>query len=561
MSSLLTADVVSFEELYSPHQNIDVPIARAFAGWLAEDVTLDGTRVDHTATLTGAPHLHPTGHVVGGVNDFLYGRIYVDPSYLDLGNLVSSQSRTFTVWNATFNSHVVTLVTAANDTGLVLTPPSDTPYTLAPLQQVTYALSISVTGPTTLDALYTLTIGGAAYTVEVVGSRVVLWPFPPNWASPVNESLEWLTDVLKAKVGNEQRIALRTRPRRQLAYDFQLFRADTQYFDNILWGWQNRAFAVPYWPYRARTTAPIVAGSEFIPCDTTRCGFAVGQLMALVLSTAVYEVIEVLALSPTGLTLSSPTLRAWPKRSAVYPCAVSRLVGNVAVQRASSQALNGSVTFLAQPAASDPFIPVEAASMTLDGVEVITQQPDWSSPIDVSATFEFDTVDFAVGDTNYALTDTTQSLAYRYRWILKNRTAVNHFRAFLGRLKGQLNPVYIPSWHEDFTLTRDILPSDTTLTVLDHGFLALVGVNPARNQLYIRTRLGHFLRPILSAGPGAGNTAVIGIGTPLGISISVAQVWGISYVSKYRKSTDSVTVQWQTDEVAIVEDTFQLVAA
>jgi len=278
-------------------------------------------------------------------------------------------------------------------------------------------------------------------------------------------------------------------------------------------------------------------------------------------SITVYEVIEIEAVDTGGVTLTTTCELAWPTRSQVFPVGVCVLGSNVPVNRQSSQHLNGSVSFIAAPVSGDPFVPAAAATDLYNGVEVILKTPDFYAPIDNTATFDFNTVDFNTGDRAYALTDTIQSLAYKYRWIFKTRASVNTFKAFLGRLKGQLNAVYIPSWHDDFTLVQDVQANDVAITVIDRNFFYLVGSNPARANLYIRTRQhGNFLRPIATIAL-SGTNVVIGIGTALGVLVPVSDVIQIAYVSLYRKSSDASTIQWQTDQIAIVEETFQLVDA
>lgn len=560
MSSVYASNIVSFADPHNYEPNLvdfGEPVLRdAFFA----DV---GSQAPLTINLPQIPppRLAFHGYNQEAVNSFLYGRIYVDPALLNLGNLVSSQTREFSVWNATFGSSDVTSVLAANDEGLTLAEPLSAPYTLQPLQQVFYSVAISVDGPAQIAATYSLIINDVVYTVQVTGSRVVIWPFPPNWSSAVNEALEFYTNVLKSFDGMEQRVSLRTKARRRLSYDFRVLRTDSQHLDNILWGWQNRSFAVPYWQYKAKTTAPIIAGALFVPCDTSTSGFVAGQTMALFKSILVYEVLEVAAVAPNGLTLANETNLAWPTGSAVYPVAISTFESNVPVKRQTSSALDGTASFIAAPVETDPFVPAVVATDLYNGVEVILQSPDWVNTIDNAATFDFDVIDFQTGQRSYALSDSLQSLAYGYRWLLKTRAEVNAFRAFLGRLKGQLNAIYIPSWHEDFTLSQGISSGDAVINVVDRSFFQLVGINPARGNIMIRTRShGHFFRPIVAIAK-AGPNATINIGTALGVSVPIADVIQICYVSLYRKSTDTTTIQWQTDQVAIIEETFQLVPA
>lgn len=558
MSSVLSAGIIFYDNPNVVAQNIVSP-GEVAAGdaWFAADDIGEGAITD-TQPQAAMPANSYTGWLQQATNSFLYGRLYIDPALLALGNLVNSQTRTVTVWNATFGSVDVTDLTGVGTEGLTLTEPEATPYAIGPLDEVIYTLAISSDGPATLDAVYTLTVDGVEYTFEVTAQRVLIWPFKPNWASAVNESLEWMTDVLKSYNGTEQRISLRTHPRRRLAYDFLIAGGDTQAFDNILWGWQNRSFAVPYWQYKGKTTAPIIEGDTVIAVNTTSSGYAEGQTMCLFLSVDVYEVLEILSFTDTTITLKNGTALDWPTNSECYPVGISVFESNIPISRQTSNVLTGSASFLADPLTTTPYLPVADATDVYLDTEIILKQPDWANPIDVGATYPIDTVDYSFGGRSYGVTDLTQTLNYLYRWIFKSRAEVETFRGFLNRCWGQQNAVFLPSWHDDFSVTADIPSAAVSISVVDRNFFTLVGQNPARANLYIRTRLGNFLRPIAAVGK-TGNIVNIGIGTALGIDISLSDIIQVSYVSLYRLSTDLVTIEWQTDGVAIVEQAFQLV--
>lgn len=562
MASVRTSDIIVYDNPNVVVANsVTPPRAPITQGWIPSHEVGEGARTD-TQPGAAMPALAYNGWLQGGINSMLYGRVYIDPGVIALGNLVSSQTRQFSIWNAQFITAHVTDLTASGDQGLDLTGPFVTPYTLGALQQVFYTVAIGLDGPAQMDATYTFTVDGVLLTEEITGIRVNIWPFPPNWSSPVNETLEWMSQVIKAFDGiSEQRIELRATPRRGLAYDFMLKGSDCQHFDNILWGWQNKAFAVPYWQYHGKVTADVAIGATFIPVVTTDAGYISGQIIALLASADVYEVLEIDTVSPTGVTITNATALAWPKGSSVYPAAVSTIPSkNVPVNRQTSSVITGSIAFQGDPLQVDPFLPVTAAPNTYLGLEVILEQPDWVNPIDVTASFEYDRVDFNTGPVDLSTTDTNQSLSYRYRWTRKTRSSIAAFRAFANRLNGLVNPVYLPSWHEDFTLSAPIGLSDITINVIDRNFFLHVGTNPAKANIYIRTKKGNFLRPIGNIGKTGGNVS-INIGTALGVGVALTDVIQICYLSLYRKSSDLVTLQWQTHAVAIVEETFQLVTA
>lgn len=506
------------------------------------------------------------GDAINGVrgnaanSDFLYGRLYVQPSVVDLGNLISGQTRTVRVWNAQFFSADVESFSGVDTEGVLVAQPSLPPYTLDLLQEVDYVFSISLDGPASLDARYTLTVDGDDYLIQVVGSRVVLWPFKPQWSEPVEETLEWKTGVLTARSGSEQRSALRTRARRRLAYSFAILRQETQRFDNLLWGWQNRAFAVPFWQYRCRLASPSIVGATVLAVPRAAVsGFEAGQIAVVFADPDTYESAEVLSVAADSVTLTRPMSFAWPARTSIYPAGVCNLRSNVPVRRLTPNVLAGRVDFLADPVRVSPFIPEMAALDTFNGGEILLRRPDWQGGIDNNSEYPSTTTDFEIGAVSYGITVDTPSPTKACRWHFKSREAAKDFRALLGRRKGRLSPIYIPSWHDDFTLTAAVPGNAASFTCRDYQYFSLVGSDPAKVGVMFRTHSGaSYLRMLTNVGK-TGNDLLVGISTSLGVTLAIADVKAIHIVSLYRFASDEITVQWITDEVCVVDAAFKLV--
>lgn len=500
------------------------------------------------------------GVIAGGVNNMLYGRLYIEPAYLDLGNLVSAESRQFYVWNATFASTNVSDVTIVNGDGLTLNEPSAAPYDLGPLQQAYYIANITLEGPAAIDAGVTLTVGGVTYVVTVVGSRVVLWPFTANWISPVNEGLGFKTWIGRAKDSSEQRQSLRQKARRTLTYEFALLNnRQTQFFDNIMFGWQNRAFAVPIPQYKNFLTGPVLPGDLSVPVVTPGNGFVVGQTAVIFRGIDDFEVFEIAAIDDTSLTTSNPLLQTWPTRSLVFPLMVSNIVGNVPVTRHTSKVLTGRVMFQGVPQQTDPYLPLVEATDVYNGREIVLSKPNWLGGIDNGSDYAKTEIDYETGAIDFYQTENTPTLSKSYSWWLKGRDKALRFREFLRRTRGRAVAFYVPSWHEDLNLAEPINAADTSIGFVDRGFYRLVGVHPARAHLMIRTRgYGQFIRPISTIGL-TGPQLNINIGTALGVDLQPSDILQIHFVGLHRFASDEINITWHSDNMATVNAQLMLV--
>lgn len=514
------------------------------------DLTLSGDYV------VEEPKIQLTAGYLPGVNDSFYNRILIEPSRLEMGNLLSNQTRFVTLWNGFLYNSNLEAVDRFNDPGIALDQPVETPYVLRPLEQLTYVFSITTDGPAVINAHYEWLVDGVVYRAEVVGRRVVLFPYGPNWSTPVTEGLEWMTDVLRSYSGKEQRRSLRTTARRSLSYRMTVTREEAARFENLLWGWQNRTYAVPVWTDKPRLQTNQLQGDILLNLPTANFSFTPNGLAVVFDSERNFEVVEIDTVGGTNLILKRPLERPWLKGTIVYPCLLGHLPTNVATTRLTSNALAASISFDFNPADTDPNLPTGNAPVVYDGLEVITKQPNWVSSLQNDFEYQFATLDQRTGAIEWDTTEEFPRIARKYSWLLKNRNEISDFRRMLRRRHGQLNALRVPTWHDDFIVNQVIGASDTAISVNDNEFRSLVGINPARDRIMIRLRNGQvFYRRLigLSANPSG---VLLTMDNSLGIQVEADQVHMIHLLMRSRLATDRVEIVWRSNEVATVETTF-----
>ena len=107
--------------------------------FLAEFATRDAWR---TSTTGIAPYTNNApvsaagrpivGFAAGSWSDDFYHRVHVIPSQLDIGNLFTTQSRTFRVWNAYLDSaKTLASVSESGTEGILITAPASPPTVFA----------------------------------------------------------------------------------------------------------------------------------------------------------------------------------------------------------------------------------------------------------------------------------------------------------------------------------------------------------------------------------------------------------------------------------------------
>jgi len=303
------------------------------------------------------------GSLMYGFFDDYYGRIHVFPNPVDFDYIATDTYRFFYVWNAYLAPQYLQIIDAANNEGLTLEGFLDC-YLYAPLQSVRYTLTASVQGPAFVDATYTLNFQGLPLIpVSVLGTRTSIFPFQPNWRTPVTERLEWLTDVMESRNGDEQRQRLRQNPRLYLDYEFLVHHDDLNVLDTLLFGWQGRAWAIPLWQHGQRLSKKLVVGSTFIECGVDGYEFQENDSLMLYCTPSVYEVVTIKGLSYGGVSVDATTL-TWMPGTFIFPIRIAYMQGVTEVDKITGEVASGHVQFLSQRNRPTLFSPAGVGALT-----------------------------------------------------------------------------------------------------------------------------------------------------------------------------------------------------
>lgn len=496
-----------------------------------------------------------SGEVGTGAIDIFYNRILIEPADVDVGNLLTDQAYTVNVFNAYLTPRTVSSFTASGNEGIAVGGLVTAPFNIGALQMLSYVFTVSTDGPFAIDARYVLVINGVSYTIALRGSRLVLLPFRPDWKDGCVESMEWKTNIIRTFTGHEQRRQLRQLPRAELSYSTILHAEQARQFENLMWGWQNRSFGVPFWPDKTVTTGSITAGAITIPVNTAGYSFKEGALVVLYNSDTDLEVAEIDTVTSSLITVVSPLARSWPSGSTIYPGFVGHLPTAFQMRRLTDRLITGTLSFQADPSAFTGYAPTASAPVALNGIEIVTARPNWSADFTWEYQYQFDAVDYG-GAIKWSGTEERPRVLRSFRWLLSNRTELRLFREQLARMRGMARAVYIPSWNDDFTLLASVAPSDAGLLLSDNGFSRYVGDDVSRDGLMIRLRNGTVIYRHITGVSSTLSGLNISLSQSLGVAFGPADVVAVNLMTKYRLASDRVEIKWGTDRVATVEANF-----
>lgn len=486
--------------------------------------------------------LAKSGHIALSYYDDFYNRVHITPRVLDIGNLLSVQTRDVSVWNAWLAPKALSSIGETGTEGLAESGIA-APTTFATLEERTYSVTVDTNGPAAISALYTFVFPAESPTLEVTGGRVVVFSYPPNWADSVNESYEWLTDVLEAYGGVEQRIGLRGVPRRGLSYSMATTeRHASNRLETLLLGWQSRLFAVPVWTECQTLASALSIGATSIPCETSGYEFAPGDLVVLWRAHDVYESVEIDSVNVNSLMLVSATLAAWPAGTKVLPLRLGRLPSAQKLNRDTDHHFSARVEFRFD---DHPGWAAADVGDTYLGYRVYPLKPNWAGDIDVELMRKLAELDYNTGRRWVDDESGLANIVKRWNWTHGSRAEIVAFRAWLAARKGRLTPFWSETQGDDMELAAPIGASDGSIQIRNIGYKRYLDGRADRRHLAIRTKAGAaYYRQITGATENSDTVETLAIDSALGALVNPADISSLRFLHLTRLESDSIDIEW-----------------
>lgn len=489
--------------------------------------------------------------------DFYY-RIYITPSAINAGNVLSRHESTVFVWNAfPYQSKTLTSAAVAGDSGTSVELPfgMSLPYEIRPLQEIEFGVVVGLSGPPNINATFTLSIEGEDYVVPIVGRRIVLFPFEPQWRGAVDETITVRSWSIGSEDGSEQTGTIwGESAARTFEYNTVLKTAEEmQRAENLLFTWQGRFFGLPIWTEKRRLTAQAVSATDTVQFDTTGFSVEPGALVVLWDGPEHNEIKEVLSFDEDSVTFSTVLGETWPIDTVVYPLAVALLGAQVAGQRETSGVVRMPLMFECEPSATPSNIDAAPPALTYKGDELYLNPINWLGAQPMSYTSDRKKIDY--GTLKFASYTQSGFSKYgkRHNWTLEDAADHKAFREFLGRRQGVAKPVWMPSGVQDFTLVEDALPSTNALFVKPNDYVSMIGQHPARRDILVELWDGTFFCRRIVASTNEVQGTRLELDDTHGVEVLVGGVKRISYLNWYRFAAPSTTIRHLTAEVATVE--------
>jgi hypothetical protein len=297
------------------------------------------------------------------------------------------------------------------------------------------------------------------------------WPFPT--AQEITEVLEWRTDVLQSRAG-EQRIALRSHPREIVTFQHRCDALGMARAAELARAGFAGEWLVPLWHMAVQPTADVAQGATELAVDTAVADFRAGDAVAVAVDGREAFLVEIASVGADRLILKEPLGPQLPVpnvvalRVSIAPVRVGMLSAPVEIARRRQNDGMVTATFLLRDA-PDLTTPVMSAYL---GRPIQIDPSLTRSPIAASLRRAVEYVDNGFGPV---VVEPLRDLFERGEAItLKARGAAERWalRRWLWSLRGRQTSFWLPTWGRELQLRAAMTSGSTLMRVAPIAELA-----------------------------------------------------------------------------------------
>lgn len=478
-----------------------------------------------------------------------YNRIHIQYTELNLGNLVSNQTRDFSVFNAYFVPRTLNVIVATGTDGLTLVEPSATPLVYNPLQELTYQLQISTDGPPNVDALYTFDFDVIGLDLHVFGSRLLLFPFQPD--DGMLEVLEWATEVIESYNGTEQRIRLRGAPRQRFEYEVMTLGNQDTKLRALMFDWMARVFGVPVWFEMRLLGAATSVGATSITVSTLNGDFRDGGLAMVYEDENTYEAAEIESLSSTSITFTSQLGNAYSTKAYVMPVRTAHAVPQINRNLTPTNVARTQVAFITL---DNENLASTSSANTHDSKVLLDDANFMDGRIPEGMQRKVTIIDSTTGVYSQVSGVDRSRVSLRKRWQVTTLADLWRVRKLLHAFDGKRVAFFLPSFRDDFELVQDIGPGANTFRIRNCSYTALIKTRRPYGDVRVLLNNGTAYVRKITGSSVDGDDEVISILTAFSAgAISMDDVARVELVHLVRIADDRAKIQHRRAGTAQIE--------
>jgi hypothetical protein len=457
---------------------------------------------------------------------------------IDLGNISGIKEVKFGVWNAFEYAIEITSITITPSQGLQIVDPS-IGLVLDPRQEIVSTLRVNTNIPPLVDAVITFGFdNGASVSIDVVGLAGHLVPDRPQ--ATILEKISFKTDVMVSRNGKEHRTALRSIPRQSfgIKYEFSPDR-NAKEVQNKIESLCGGSYLFPVWTEQ-RQSLPITSGDTVIDVDTNYGDFKAGDSVFIYSELEGYEISTILSFTASSITTVDEIVNSY---SSPMIMPIKRCYAGV--KGGGNMTSNGSVEYDVNMRVSDNNNVTPATfPTTYKTFPVVTDGGFFAGR---SQKRNYDSGAWAIDNQTGKFSNLEKwnipKVSFEYGYSMQTPQECWEFRQFIHYLNGRQKAVWLPSLDHDFSLSRNVISSDTFLYLENDYYFKGYGGKNFTDHVAIYDGTTWFFREIISSGDISEEEEFIEIDSSLGTSYNIGEL-KIMRMPLCRLLSDEVDIKW-----------------
>lgn len=521
------------------------------AGTTATDVTgqtrdpyIAGSLESTGLSLLPIDVLDFSGLVQDGQDEFFMERIWIKPSTIALGNVISTVTTEVEVYNSFRDTSKSLTAAAANaGPGVSLSDVPTLPAVIAAQAGILFDVVTTSDGPPSIDGTIDLTVSGDGIAIPITGNRVIVLAFEPE--APIRETLEFLTDIIRSVDGREQRIALRKNPRQRLRYVFSLDEdsAARRKLNVRIFGAQAATFGLPVWFERARLTSAASATDTVIQVDTRYADFRAGSIAIVWTDEDTFDALVISSTTDSSITLSSPLENSYPVGTFVMPLRTARTTETIPRSKANVNLEQFTLDFLVTD--NDANLADTSAFASFNSKALLEDLNISNGSVEEDFNRRIYVIDSLAGTLSQSSIWNGPGIASRLQWLAKSKQRVWEIRQLLHAFRGSQVTFYVPTFYKDLAPNASLGSGSTEMDIDNIGLVDTIGTTPIApwDAIWVRLNDGTtIIRGITAISTISSTTERLTIDSGWPSTILISDIDRVSWLRLSRIADDRVTI-------------------
>jgi hypothetical protein len=434
------------------------------------------------------------------------------------------------------------------------------PHTFRPLEELNIELTASVEGPPSFDGNVIFNFDHRDIEIRSLGTRLILFWYEPE--QPLEERLQWFTEIHRVRNGDEFRDSKRVTPRQIL--EFRIVgetEAEVSELRSLLLAYRPFTFGVPIWFERKKVTSSLAIGQTVIQVSTLNTDHRVGgTVMVWEPLSRTYFDAEIASFTSTSITLTEPTPIALSSYAEVLPIRFGYLLEEPSMQDTSRGNLETTVVFettdnvdlgYANQAALEAAFTVHPE----DDIPIFNDRNLFNGTYSQSQTTQFARLDNQIGIPELRQQNPLGFTQKPAASVLRGEDRIRRARAFLHWLRGSWGSFYLPTFRNDLPAQVDFPLNGSVITIANIGLSSLISLTQPRRSVMLELPDGtQYFAQVGSVTPISETQEQIGLVNPFGGTATtvVAATARISWLELVRINNDTATIEHERVGQAIL---------